>query len=272
MAAGAGGGGGEPKSWLESLPETMRGDRNLAKYESLEAFAKGHINVLARMGKDPERLIEMPAKPDDVAGWDAFWAKLGRPAKADEYKIALADGANDQDKAFLEGFRETAHKAGLTQAQLEAAVGYVSGITTKAAADATAASEKAAAETTAALKGEWGGKFDTYTKEIGKLIEDLGGAEAVEALNADGLGNSQTLLKMLAKVVDLRAEPGSLPGGRGGGSDLGMTPYQAQGALAAFHGDAAKMEALNKKDHPMHKVVYEERQNLLKAAYPSQPT
>lgn len=270
-AAGGGGGGadGGATSWLESLPEALRGDRNLAKYESLEAFANGHINTIKRLGKDPERLIEMPAKPDDTAGWDEFFGKLGRPAKAADYAITLGEGADDRDKAFLEGFRETAHKAGLSQTQMAAAVGYVNQVTVQAAEAATAEADKRAAETQTALKAEWGDKFDLYQKGIGKLIEDLGGAEAFGALEADGFGDSLPLMRILAKMTDKLAE-GGLPGGGDKGVTGAKTPYQAQAEISALHADPVKRKALEDKNDPLHKVVLAERDGLLKLAYPSQ--
>lgn len=265
------GAGGEAKSWLEQLPEGMRADKNLAKYESLEAFASGHLNALKRMGKDPNSLIEVPSKPDDEKAWGDLWGKLGRPEAPEGYQLQLAEGASDEDKAFVEGFRAVAHKAGMTQAQMAAAVGYLNEVTGKAAEDATARAEAAAAETTKALKAEWGDKYEIYSKEIPKLIEELGGKDAVDALNEEGMGNSPTLLKLFAKVADLRAEHGKLPGGGGGGgeADTVNTPYQAQMKLAQMHGDPAKSKALQDKNDPMHKAVMKEREDLLKQAYPA---
>ena len=248
----------------------MRADRNLSKFESLEAFANGHLNALKRFGKDPASLVEVPAKPDDEKGWGDLWGKLGRPEKADGYQLTLGEGATAEDKAFAEGFREVAHKAGLTQAQMGAAVGYLNEVTGKAVADAAAAEVAAAEETGKTLKAAWGDKAPIYEKAIPALIEELGGAEAVEKLNADGLGNSATLLQMLAKITDLRAEQTQLPGGGGGGDAQGvMTPYQAQAKIAELHGDAKKMEALMDKNHALHKATKEERERLLKVAYPN---
>lgn len=271
-AAAAGGGGtGEAKSWLEQLPETIRGDRNLAKYESLEAFANGHLHALQRFGKDPNSLVEIPTKPDDEKGWGELFNKLGRPETADAYQITLGEGATDADKAFVDGFKGIAHKAGLSQAQMGMAIGYLNEATAAAGKQAEEAAAAAAAETTKSLKAEWGDRFDVYSKEIPKLIADLGGEDAVEALNADGLGNSATMLRLLAKISDMRAEPGALPGGGTAGGATGpSTPYQAQAALATLHGDPGKMKALQDKSDPLHKVVLAEREALLKQAYPAQ--
>ncbi|PIB96509.1 hypothetical protein CSW60_18550 [Caulobacter sp. X] len=265
----AGAGGGEAKSWLEQLPEGMRADKNLAKYESLEAFASGHLNALKRFGKDPNSLVEVPSKPDDEKAWGDLWGKLGRPEAPEGYQLQLAEGASEDDKAFVEGFRAVAFKAGMTQTQMAAAIGYLNEVTGKAGEAAAAHAEAAAAETTKTLKAEWGDKYDVYSKEIPKLIEDLGGKEAVEALNQEGMGNSPTLLKIFAKFADLRAEHGKLPGGGGGETETVNTPYQAQMKLAQLHGDQAKAKALQDKNDPLHKAVMKEREDLLKQAYPA---
>lgn len=261
--------GGEAKSWLELLPEAMRSDKNLTKYESLEAFANGHVNALKRFGKDPASLIEVPAKPDDEKAWADLWGKLGRPETPDAYQLQLGEGATDEDKAFVDGFRTVAHKAGLTQAQMGAAIQYLNEVTAKAGEAATKQAETAAADTTKALKAEWGDKFEIYSKAVPKLVEELGGEKAVEALNAEGMGNSPTLLKILAKITDMRAEQETLPGGGGGATEGPNTPYQAQAKLAQLHGDPAKAKALHDRNDPMHKTVLAEREALLKQAYPA---
>ncbi|TCS14549.1 hypothetical protein EV278_107198 [Caulobacter sp. BK020] len=251
----------------------MRADRNLAKYESLEAFANGHLHALQRFGKDPASLLEVPAKPDDEKGWGELFNKLGRPETADGYKLDLDEGASDADKAFADGFKAIAHKAGLSQAQMGAAVGYLNETIQKAHQEAAEAAKAAAAECQKVLGAAWGDKKAVYETEIPKLLGDLGEKLKIEGvfdkLNAQGLGSSPELLQILAAVTDMRAEPGALPGAGAGEAGRPATPYQAQAALSALHGDPAKLKALQDRNDPLHKTVLAEREALLKQAYPA---
>lgn len=242
----------------------MKGDHNVTKYDSVEKFVEGHLHALKRMGVSPERQIVLPEKPDDPGAMDEVYAKLGRPDDPKGYELKLGDGATEEDRQFAEGFREVAHKAGLSQAQMGAAIEYLNGVTGKAIEDAATAEAAAATACRAEVTSEWGEKTKIYDVEIPKLIEELGGKDAVEKLNADGLGSSATLLKVLAKVSDMRAEPGKLPGGDApGGQNRAMTPAEAQSTLNARNADKEWGAALRQKNHPRHADVLAERQRLL---------
>jgi hypothetical protein len=135
-----------------------------------------------------------------------------------------------------------------------------------------AAADKRTADCQQTLKTDWGEKHGTYSKEIGQLVLDTVGDDGLKALEAEGYGNSVTLMKMLAAFTDMRAEPGSHPGGEGGRGDnaRGLTKHQAVTAIAQLRADPKKAEALNDKNHVAHAATFAELQELRKIAYPGQ--
>ena len=267
-AAAASANGAQPSWWESFTDETLKTSPNVTRYKTVEDAARALDLANKRLGVPPERLLKIPEKPDDAEGWGAVHKALGRPDKAEEYQIALGETATEADKQFVEGFREVAHKAGYTQPQIAAAVEYLNGVTIKAAEAAEAAQKAAAEQTAAALKKEWGDKFPVYQKEIGKLVLDNGGQELLDELNASGLGNSPSLSKFLAKLVDRMAEPGAAPGGGGNVNDGVMTPAQAKAARLALEADPEKGRALRDKNHTLHASVTEERNRYLKFENP----
>jgi hypothetical protein len=297
-AAGAGGGGGDAGAagagsgqaaakWWESLSDAnLKTSPNISRYDTVEAAAKALDEATKRLGVPPDQLLRLPTKPDDAAAYEEIYKKLGRPDKAEDYGVKFADDASDEAKAVGGKLIETAHKIGLNKAQLAPLVELLNGETAAAAkAEADHAAAEAAA-TQAALKAEWGPKFSTYEKEIPKLLADLGGKEGkdgklipatgaefqalLDDMNARGLGNSLPLNRLLARICDMRAEPGKMPGAgeadRGREDSRGMTPVQATAALRAFEADKSKTDALMDRSNPQHKAMVEERDRLARMA------
>lgn len=259
--------------------EALKTSPSIQRYKTPEDLGRAYVNLEKRFGVPPERLLTVPEKPDDAAGWDALHSALGRPKTAAEYQIGLAEGASEGDKAFVEGFRERAHKAGYSQSQVATAVEYLNETTKAAAEAATTARETETKAVQGTLKTEWGDKYAVYGTEIGKLITELGdkqgeggGQKLLDELNEKGLGNSLGLNRLLAQIVDMRAEPGKLPGadGQADTGDRPMTPTQAKSARMMLEADPVKGKALMDATDPMHAVVIEERRKLLRYENPQQ--
>lgn len=271
-AAGAGESGGD-KPWYEAagLPEDLLKSSLVLRSKTLvDALTAGNA-AEKRLGVPANEMIRLPTKPDDVEGLKAVYKALGAPDTPEGYKIDLKD-ATDADKAVVGDFAKFMHEKGpFPPAALAAAAEFWHGKVIEQAAAEQAEAEAAQKASEAALRQEWGGAYDQRKMEIGKLLTDLGGEALAKELNADAvLGNSPELAKMLAKIVDLRAESGPTQDGQN--ADVGkrqLTPGQARVNLAALEGDAEKMEALMDKTHRLHASVLAERNALLAAAHPT---
>lgn len=121
-AAGGGAGGGQQQqapaapaagadSWqAKFLPAELQNDETLGRYASVADMAKGFVETRAwAKGR-----VAIPGA-DDQRGFEEFVGKV-RPAKAEDYKIAAADG---QPSETGEAFRKTFHDIGLHPMQAE---------------------------------------------------------------------------------------------------------------------------------------------------------
>lgn len=174
-----------PPSWRDQLPEAMRGEPTFAKYDSLEAFAAGHLETKRQLSGDK---VPLPKGDDDAAGWDAFYKAAGRPDDAAAYQFpTVADG---ETSPLAEAFRPKAHELGLNQRQVAGLDQFM-----KEQADAALEAARVAGEKQIdALKAEYGDRWKeaeghaaAAAKAFGvsdaladKLCERLGDAEAVK--------------------------------------------------------------------------------------------
>ncbi len=156
-------------SFIESLPEDIRGHEAIKNFDSAEKLARAHLETLGKVVIPPE--------------------------SADKYEITVPDG-KQVNQEFLSGFKAWAHEAGLSQKQAAAlAEKYL------AFEDAQlAAYSKAAEAQVNAVKIEWGDKFDANVAIAHKAVEQFCTAEDKRYLDESGLGNNPTLVRMFYKI------------------------------------------------------------------------
>lgn len=166
----------ELKGWKEP------GDA-LKSYKELETF----------VGAPKERLIKLPSGNE---AWDDVWAKLGRPAKAEDYGLKI-EGAEEKDLSVM---AQQMHKLGLSKAQATEFAKWM-GEAAKAGAESSAAAK--AAEEKAAIERKTQ-EFESYKAERGdkwgeeyalaqRAFKFAGGSEDELVKLEDALGIRRTL-------------------------------------------------------------------------------
>jgi hypothetical protein len=180
------------------------------QYRSLEK----HI------GAPADRILRLPEKTDDVAGWNGIYSRLGVPAEAKDYDLSTvkhADGT-DVDAAFADSLR-----AGLLKGRVpkdlapELAKAVIKSLDDKQAADLLVYKTKADAEM-AELKKNWGPNYDFnhlkamegarklgLTKEAAEaLIGPMGNAGVMEAMRKIGANTSEDAFHGAAGAAAIR--------------------------------------------------------------------
>lgn len=183
--AGAGTGGQAQPSFIDGLPEDIRGHEVLKGFDSAEKLARAHLDVLGKVPVVPE--------------------------KADAYEIKVPEG-HPVNQEFVGKFKAWAHEAGLSQAQAEKiAQGYI-GLEQQMMAQA----QTEATQAEAAIKTEWGDQYGANLAVAQKAVAEFCDPKDVEYLEKTGLGNNPALVRMFHRIGKAMSED-KIPGGGGGG-------------------------------------------------------
>ena len=217
------------------LPETLE-----AKFKTFDGLAKSYGNLEKMLGTQGK--VAIPNEHSTPEEKEAFFAKLGRPAKPEEYKIEKPEALKDigLDEKALGEVRTLAHGLGLTQQQLGPLTDWyfkqVGGSLEAVQAQQVAAKEAAVGE----LKKEWGAEYDANLKaaERGAAIAGL----SLDVLKATPeLSNNPHFIRAMVKVAQMTKEnPGA--GMRNQPGSMGAnTPEAARAEIAKIRAD---------KNHP----------------------
>jgi hypothetical protein len=187
--AGAGAGGSATPSFIESLPEDLRGSEQLKGFDSAEKLARAHIETLGKL----------PVVPD----------------KPEAYTLTIPEG-HPVNPELVGQFQKWAHEAGLSQDQA-AKIGqnYIA-----AEAAIIAQMQKADNEAQAAIKTEWADKFDSNLAVAQKAVVQFCTPEEQKFLEESRLGNNPVLVRMFHRIGQAMSEDklaASAQGGAGGG-------------------------------------------------------
>lgn len=150
------------EQWSAAVPETHKADKywEPLKGKPLSEVLRGYGEAQKYQGTSV-RIPGKDAKPEEV---DAFYAKLGRPAKAEEYggavKLAtMPEGLEFQPEMLAEAY-SVFHKAGLSPAQAQAMLDHYATLALRTRDVATQEAGQANAQVQAELKAElekaWG--------------------------------------------------------------------------------------------------------------------
>lgn len=115
------GGEGNSSSSLDFIPEEFKEAPWAQKYKTPEDFFNGIDNMNKMLGK--KEIIEGIKAPGEDAtdeDWQNFYKQIGAPEEQSAYELAieLENPLFDVDQS-AEGFKELAHKNGLTQKQAQ---------------------------------------------------------------------------------------------------------------------------------------------------------
>lgn len=214
--------------YINSIPEAYRDVESIRDAGSMENLLNQHVNLEKKMGTavfspgedaDDEQwgsfynkvnelapgLTRIP-DGDDLEGFGKLYSKLGRPDGSEGYEIPeikYNDKALDQGDV-MDGFREEAHKMGLSGAQFKGIINYFGGETVKQMETA----DQARTDLMGELTNEWGDATDSRLQRISELVTEQGGEEALAALGE--LRRNPIILNMLDKMADSMMEEGSL--------------------------------------------------------------
>lgn len=247
--------------WSKDLDSEMRGYVQAKGFKDVPGILDSYRNLEKFHGVPQERLLKLPERADDQAGWDATWSKLGKPATPNDYKLPKGD--NPQ---FTEAVAGMFHEAGLTQSQAEKLSGKWDGYVSAQKQLAAQEQQAVAKQEEVSLKKEWGKAFDQNISIARKAAAQFGiDGPTIDKL--EGVMGFAGIMKFLSNVGSKVGEDGFVVGASkvGGGA---MTPQAAQDRMAHLKGNPDFVKRYLAKQEP----EFSEMGRLHSFAYPDEPS
>lgn len=191
-----------PEDIRESLPEDIRANETLNRYNSIEDLAKGHIETKAAFGQSirippdeageearaqflqklKSHVPELVPRPSigQPESFDEFYSVIGVPKDFSEYENPEGVQLKPEAEASL---REVMHGAKLTPEQYKFVVQKFSEMDAKAQENMT----KAFQSDMDKLKGEWGATYDERTEAAKKAAAELYPGRDFDTFSPDDL-------------------------------------------------------------------------------------
>ena len=141
-------------SFLDTLPEDIRGEPSLKNFTDTAALAKSYISAQNMIGKDK---IPIPGQSATEEEWNEVYSKLGRPSQSADYNFKNVENF---EEAGLEFFRDIAFANGLSAKQAEGIAKSLTEKTSEADQEYQTHTETLVNEGIAELEKEWGQAYD----------------------------------------------------------------------------------------------------------------
>lgn len=259
------------KPLAEQLPKDIAGEAAFKDLKSWDDVAKSYLNAQKMLGVPRDQLLRLPTD-DKPESWAPIYAKLGRPEKADGYKLTAPQGVT-LEKEFTEPVFAKAHELGMSQKQLEGLYGTLREMGVKAQQAQAAKIQQEVDAATAALKTEFGAAFEervNIAESAIDTLDQLAGlkGELRKAVDANPLRNSPAMIKALAHIGAMFKEDGKLVG-KAAGTEGMKSPMEAKQEIASLQQDKNFMAAYTDRRHTGHKDAVERMRGLYELASPT---
>jgi len=247
---------GDELKWLEGVDEVIRNDPSMRSIKTVESLAKSFVNSQKMIGADK---VVIPGETATDQDWSVFFDKVGRPANASEYKLEVADGTKI-DEGFFTGFKDVAHKAGLSNKQLSTLFDWYSGEAQKISEKSVVDVQAEAQGKVNALVEKWGEAADknmtiakTAVIEIDKTIP--GFSQFLD----EGHGNQPFIIELM-HLVGKNFMEDTMKNSNVVSGFTTISPDDAQKKIDSIRGD--KKHPFNDKLHENHGKAVQELQSL----------
>lgn len=202
--SGAGAGGGDGKSWLEGLPDDVKGDPSLKVFKDVAGLAKSYVNAQKMLGADK---VIIPNEKSSEADWNAFYQKLGRPDAADKYEIKGPDG-KPVENDIVKSFKSVAFEAGLSPKQVAKLADWNANAVAESQKAAEAQKGIALREAINAYQEKLGGeeKYKANVDAARVAVRALAGPELTKLMAETEFGSRPEVIAFFASLKGMMDE------------------------------------------------------------------
>jgi hypothetical protein len=216
-------------SWVDAIADAdLKGYAQNKGWKDPVEVLNGYRNLEKLVGQDK---IPMPKGDADKDGWARVWDALGRPKSADDYRLAVPEGA---DPAFAKQAAGKFHELGLSASQASALADWWN--QTQGSQQQQLATQRAqdAERGLTELRQAWGNDWDQNV-ELGRRAAREFGFNPDLLGKIEGAIGTKALLEQMAKIGRGLTED-RFTAGRGANS-FGMTPEAARTRIADLRKD-----------------------------------
>ena len=203
-------------SFLDALPEDLRGEKSLSSIKNLDDLAKSYVNAQKMIGAKVESLI--PGEGATQEQIDRYREIMGVPSDSDGYNLTL-NSEHEIPAEFSKEFAEYAHMAGLSQKQASSMFQAIAEKQISAAAADDAAFEKHRKESAQTLRNDWGDAMKGNLEIAQKAINEFGGSFTKSEAYAE-LSKDPEFIRMMHGIGSRLVEPSVVSSGVGSGGIL----------------------------------------------------
>ena len=232
--------------WLKSLDSDAQLLIKNKGWKPPNDLAKGYINIEKIASS---KNIVQPKDDASEAEWNAYFEKLGRPKKSDEYKFTKPENAEYYDEGLATQFRNVAHKLGLTSKQAAALHDELAVYMNNTVAEQIKATEANTAEIEANLRQKYGASYTEKIKQAAVTAKNIFGddQEIIHALhNRMGVKFYDMLINYANGNSDPKIKMGSSSNG------YNLSPAEAKSQISKLMGDPIFVKKWIDKMHPEH--------------------
>jgi len=234
---------------LEGLPEGLKDNASLGKFESFDDLAKSYIEQEKLVGRKTT-IPDSEASDDD---WNDFYKNAGRPETVNEYGIEVPD---DLKGARSDAALQAAHDSGLTKRQAEAFMGKMFELESGYADTAGQAMTDARDAAKGQLDEAWGNDFDIEAGKVVALQKQLGVFDQLEADGSNGNPNVLLAFSKMAKQLKVESAMDNIHESTDNSAESSINDLREEMMQANRDGDIALRDKLNRKLDKVYDKAY----------------
>ena len=259
--------GGSPPAAAPAAPwygnfksAELKGYAESKGWPDAEVTVDGYRNLEKLTGVPADQLLRLP-KEGDVEGWNKVHDRLGRPAKAEDYKFPVPAGDSG---AYAKSMSEVMHKLGIPLKAAQALVAESNKLLDAGMQGAqTVRTEKFAAEAKA-MNREWGAAAEKNMQIVEGVVQKFGMSDNELVALRDAMGPAGAS-KFLLAIGSKLGEDNFVTANNANGFGNVMSPDGAQARIKELKADTAWSQKYLSGDVAARK----ELQDLLTMAYPA---
>lgn len=243
-----------PQDWREKIPAPLKDKGFWGNVKSEEDLYTQFAELQRYRGQS----IKVPGEGATEHDWQSIYNKLGRPESPDEYQVAMRD--YDGKVQWAEGseawVKQTAHKLGLNNQQVQTLVDSYGELILSGATEAQQARNQAIEE----LRGQFGDLYERKLTLGERALKKIGGDEFAQYVEANGWTQDPVMVKAMIKMGAMFEEQNFIDGRVGS-----MSRGDAEARLRTITQDMN--HPYWQGAHPGHKDALKEVQGLEDIVY-----